>query len=186
MQAIINAIESGSLDADVKVVISNKPDAPGLSIATDKGITTQSFPISDYDSKQAQETAMVACLKKHGVQLVVLAGYMRLIGDPLLEGFPNAIVNIHPSLLPSFKGLNAQKQALDYGVKYTGCTVHYVIPEMDAGPIILQDTLEILANDTEKSLVSRLLEKEHAIYPKAIQLIAESRVSLDGNKVVIR
>jgi phosphoribosylglycinamide formyltransferase-1 len=167
--AIYDRIQSGQLVAEIGVVISNQPSAQGLDFAKAHGIQTQVFDPKAYADKNAYEDDIVACLDEHKVDLVVLAGYMKLVGDPMLQAYDGRMVNIHPSLLPSFKGLNAQKQALDYGVKVAGCTAHYVIRDVDAGPIILQAAVPVLDDDSVASLSARILEKEHDIFSLAIQ-----------------
>ena len=171
MSAIIDHIKRGELSADIAVVISNKPDAPGLDIASNHGIKTMVYDPKVYTNRDAYENDIVLCLKSLGVDLVILAGYMKLVGDPLLTSYKGRMINIHPSLLPSFKGLNAQKQALDYGVKITGCTVHYVTKEMDAGPIIMQAAVPVLNDDTLDTLTQRILAEEHQLFSKAIQYV---------------
>jgi phosphoribosylglycinamide formyltransferase-1 len=171
MSAIIKSIESGVLNAEISVVISNKPDAKGLDVASAHGIHTKSFKPVDYSSRDDYEHDVIACLESYNVDLVILAGYMKLVGDPLLTAYKGRMLNIHPSLLPSFKGLNAQEQALNYGVKIAGCTVHYVTKEMDAGPIIMQASVPVLSDDTVESLSERILVEEHKLFPKAIQSV---------------
>ena len=185
MKAIIEAIESGDLDASVAVVISSNPSAPGLAYAKEKGLTTLGLDIKKYPNRDEYETEIVSALQEHDVNWVALAGYMRLVGKPLLEAYANKMVNIHPSLLPAFKGLNAQKQAFDYGVKVTGCTVHFVDAELDNGPIILQKSVPVLPEDTAETLSARILEQEHKLFPKALQLLAEKTVSLENRKLTI-
>jgi len=182
-ESILQAVENKTLDVEVAIVLSNKPDAKGLSVATSYGVQTRAFSPSEFESKIAYEEALVQALKDQGVGLVVLAGYMRIIGPSLLKAFPNQIINIHPSLLPSFRGLNAQKQALDHGVKIAGCTVHFVDEVMDNGAILLQSSVPIHQGDSEADLSQRILEQEHKLLPQAIQLIAEGRVEIVGRKV---
>ena len=169
MDAILQHIQTGNLKAEVSVVISNKSSAKGLELAKSHGVPTQVFDPKGFDDLESYETAIIGCLDSYNVDLVVLAGYMKLVGDPLLSRYENRMVNIHPSLLPSFKGLNAQQQALDYGVKYSGCTVHYVTKEMDSGPIIKQAVVPVLNDDTVESLSNRILIEEHKIFAVAIQ-----------------
>ena len=171
MSAIIKSIESRVLNAEISVVISNKPDAKGLDVANVHGIHTKSFNPVDYAHRDDYENDVVACLESYDVDLVILAGYMKLVGDPLLTAYKGQMLNIHPSLLPSFKGLNAQEQALNYGVKIAGCTVHYVTKDMDAGPIIMQASVPVLSDDTVESLSERILVEEHKLFPKAIQSV---------------
>ena len=171
MMAIQEAIESGRLQAQIAVVISNKPQAKGIQYAKDKGLATYVVNPNEYDSLDDYEQVVVDRLKQHHIHLVILAGYMKLVGDVMLQAYEGKMLNIHPSLLPSFKGLRAQKQALDYGVKIAGCTVHYVIKEMDAGPIIAQSAVSVLDDDTEDVLADRILKKEHELFPNAIQSV---------------
>ena len=173
MAAILDRIADGRLEADAAVVISNKPNAKGLEIAASHGVDTNVFEPGDYDNRDAYENDVVACLQSYDVDLVVLAGYMKLVGDPLLTAYEGKMINIHPSLLPSFKGLNAQQQALDYGVKITGCTVHYVTQEMDAGPIILQAAVPVMDDDSVESLSERILAEEHRLFSEGIKTAIE-------------
>ena len=174
MLSIIEAIKNREIDADVAVVISDKATAKGVELAKGFGITTFVLNVKDYSSKGDYEDDIIRILKGHGVDLICLAGYMKVVGNTLLNAYPNRIINIHPSLLPSFRGLNAQKQALDYGVKYSGCSVHFVNSVLDGGKIILQDVVQVLDTDDEESLSRRILEKEHKLYPKAIQKVIEN------------
>ncbi len=183
LQAILNNIKNGSLSASVSVVISNRKDAIGLKHAEEHGVACVFVDRKSFNSKSDYEKVVVSTLKKHSVQLVVLAGYMLLVGPVLLGEYENRVVNIHPSLLPSFPGLDAQKQALEYGVKFSGCTVHFVDEGMDTGPIILQAAVPVLDDDTEESLSSRVLKEEHKLYPAAIQILAEG-VTFKGRRVV--
>ena len=175
MEAILNHIASGALQASVAVVISNKPTAPGLDIAQSHGVPTQVFDPKQYNNHDAYETAIVACLQKYNVDLVCLAGYMKLLHAPMLTAFKGRMVNIHPSLLPSFKGLHAQQQALDYGVKLAGCSAHYVTKDMDAGPIICQSSVPVLPEDTVDALSERILAEEHRIYAQAIAIALQAQ-----------
>ena len=175
MEAIIQAALSKQIDATVNVVISNKNNALGIDSAKSYGIKTFVLEKKDYSSKKEYEEEISQILKDHSVDLVCLAGYMTLVGETLLAAFNNKIINIHPSLLPAFKGLNAQKQALDYGVSYAGCSVHYVDQSMDGGALIMQDIVEVLDTDTEESLSKKILKKEHLLYPKAINLVLKKK-----------
>lgn len=175
MEAIIQAALSKQIDATVNVVISNKKNALGIDSAKSYGIKTFILEKKDYSSKKEYEEEISQILKDHSVDLVCLAGYMTLVGETLLAAFNNKIINIHPSLLPAFKGLNAQKQALDYGVSYAGCSVHYVDQSMDGGALIMQDIVEVLDTDTEESLSKKILKKEHLLYPKAINLVLKKK-----------
>jgi len=188
MQAVLDACSSGAIDAEVAVVLSDVEDAPILERARAASVPALHI---DPGKKKARlspeiEAEYVRVLKEHGVELVLLAGFMRIIGQVLIDAFPNSIMNIHPSLLPSFKGLEAQKQALEYGVRFAGCTVHFVDASVDGGPIILQSVVPVMQNDTPESLAARILEKEHEIYPRAVQLFAEGRLKVSGRRVIIR
>ncbi len=185
LQAIINASESGKIPAEVAVVISDNAEAPALDRAREHGIPAVYLHPPYYQSKEEYEQRIVLELREYGVELVCLAGYMRLVGRVLLEEFPNRIMNIHPALLPSFKGLHGQRQALEYGVRYSGCTVHFVDSGMDTGPIILQAVVPVLPEDGEEELAARILEREHVIYPEAVRLFAEGRLRVEGRKVII-
>ncbi|MBM7854257.1 phosphoribosylglycinamide formyltransferase-1 [Desulfohalotomaculum tongense] len=186
LQSIIDACRRGDIKAEVKVVISDRQDAYALKRAEKHGIDAYYINIKDYQDKAAYETKIVELLRRYNVQLVCLAGYMRLVGPTVLNAFPWRIMNIHPSLLPSFPGLHAQKQALDCGVKVSGCTVHFVDEGMDSGPIILQACVPVYDDDTEDSLAERILEQEHKIYPRAVGLFAEGKLIVRGKKVFIR
>lgn len=184
LQAIMDACDNGELPAEVKVVISDQPDAFALERARQRGIPAHFVNIKDYPDKAAYEQAVVELLQGQGVQLVCLAGYMRLVGPTMLQAYPQRIMNIHPSLLPSFPGLKAHQQALDYGVKLSGCTVHFVDEGMDTGPIILQAAVPVMDDDDEDSLSARILEHEHRLYPQAIKLFAQGKLLVRGRKVI--
>jgi phosphoribosylglycinamide formyltransferase-1 len=186
LQAIIDAVVSGELDATIVVVISNRAEAAGLSRARDAGIATIVRPASGYASRDDYDRAIVADLVAHGVDLVCLAGFMRLVGAPILEAFPNRILNIHPSLLPAFPGLDAQRQALEYGVRVTGATVHLVTRELDGGPIVLQAPVTVASDDTVETLSTRILAEEHRLYPEAIKVILSGDWSIEGRRVHFR
>ncbi len=186
MVALADAQKKQSIPTwEIAVVISSNPRAEGLKKASDMGLKTVAIQHSDFDSKQAYERAILDELRASGVTLVLLAGYMKLLGPTLLSEYQTSIMNIHPSLLPAFKGLNAQKQALEYGVKTSGCTVHFVDESLDGGPIILQEAVPVLAGDTESCLSERILVKEHHSYPKAVQLYAEGRLQVKNRVVEI-
>ena len=174
MMAIVKAIQTGQCNANLKLIFSNNPEAAGLNFAQDKNIPYKSFKISDFKSKEAYEKQLCKDLKSVGVDYVILAGYMRLIGPDLLHEYKGKILNIHPSLLPKFKGLHAQKQALEAGETEAGCTVHFVDESLDGGPIISQSRVPVLKHDTEESLSNRILEKEHLLYPKIIHNIVNN------------
>jgi phosphoribosylglycinamide formyltransferase-1 len=185
LQAIIDAIEAKRLDAAIRIVISNKQDAFGLARAKNHQIPTEVLDHKKFSSREAYDEAMVAILKERGVELVILAGFMRLLSPVLVQAFSNRIMNIHPALLPSFGGLHGQKQALEYGVRLAGCTVHFVNEECDQGPIVIQAVVPAYPDDTEETLSARILKQEHRIYPKAIQLYAEGRLRVVGRKVLV-
>ena len=171
--AIADNIAAGKLGAEIVVVISNRADAPGIEIARQRGLNAQVIP-SKGRGREEHDSAVIAALKSAHVDLVILAGYMRLLSPDFIHAFPQQILNIHPSLLPAFPGLDAQRQALEYGVKVTGCTVHLVDEHLDHGPIIVQRTVPVLANDTEETLSARILEQEHSAYSEAIQIVLPS------------
>lgn len=185
LQAIIDNIESGSLSARIGVVISNKADAYVLERARKHGIDACFFDPTQYGNRQAFEQTVVEKLIRHEVELVILAGFMRIVTRTLIEPFRERIMNIHPALLPAFPGLHAQRQALDYGVKVAGATVHFVDEGMDTGPIILQAAVPVMDNDAEENLSARILQQEHRIFSLAIQLYAEGRLKIDGRRVII-
>ena len=186
LQAIINRIESGELNARIACVVSNCPEAYALTRATLHGIPAVIHENSAYTSRRDYDAALVGILRGFGVKLVVLAGFMRILSDVMVEAFPNAIMNIHPALLPSFPGLHAQQQALDYGVKFSGCTVHFVDCGTDTGPIILQAVVPVEQVDTEESLSARIQIEEHRAFPEAIRLFAEGKLVIDGRLVRIQ
>ena len=185
LQAIIDAIEAKRLDAAIKLVLSNKADAYGLVRAKNRGIATEILDHRKYPSRETYDQAVVDLLCAHGVELVVLAGFMRLLSPVFVKAYSNRIMNIHPALLPSFPGLHVQKKAVEYGVRFSGCTVHFVNDECDEGPIIIQAVVPVFANDTEAKLAARILKEEHRIYPRAIQLYAEGRLRVDGRRVIV-
>jgi len=184
MQAIVGAIEAGTLHASVRVVVSNRADAPGLDWARSHGLRTLVLSHRDVPSRDAYDAALVSVLREHGVGLVCLAGFMRVLGPTFCSAFPNAILNVHPSLLPAFPGVDAQRQALEYGVKVSGVTVHFVTPELDAGPIVEQVTVPVHDDETVESLSARILVEEHRVFPRAIQKIARGGWRIDGRRVV--
>lgn len=186
LASIIKAVEDGTIQGKIEIVLSDNPKAQALQRAKEAGIPAEAVSRDQFKTKREFETALIRALKERGVELVVLAGFMRLLSPYFIEQFPGRIMNIHPSLLPSFPGLAAQKQALDYGVRYSGCTVHFVDQGMDTGPIILQAVVPVLPTDTEEDLAERILEQEHKLYPKAIALYAEGRLSIEGRRVIIK
>ncbi|MCX6550356.1 MAG: phosphoribosylglycinamide formyltransferase [Acidobacteria bacterium] len=186
LQAIIDATRAGRLDARLAVVISNRADAHGLERARAAGIETLVRDHRAHASRDAYEAVLVDDLRARDVQLVCLAGFMRLLGATFVNAFPNRILNIHPALLPAFPGLHAQRQALEHGAKLSGATVHFVDTNLDAGPIVLQAAVPVLDDDTEDTLAARILEQEHRIYPEAIQRILNGNWTITGRRVVFR
>jgi phosphoribosylglycinamide formyltransferase-1 len=184
LQALIDAVRGGVLRAEIRVVISNREDAAGLDRARRAGIEAVWMPHDHYPSRAAYDQALVSALGERGVQLVCLAGFMRLLGPGFSAAFPRAVLNVHPSLLPSFPGVNAQLQALQHGVKVTGATVHFVTPELDAGPIVSQRVVEVRDDDTVEALASRVLDAEHAIYPSAVARVLAGGWRVVGRRVV--
>lgn len=180
LQAIVDAASDGTLDARVGVVVSNVAGAGALLRAKAASIETVVVEHGRFPDRRAFDAALVEALRAHGVEVVVLAGFMRLVTDVLLDAFPWRVVNVHPALLPSFPGVDAQKQALDYGVRVTGCTVHFVDRGTDTGPVIAQAAVPVLDDDDEQSLRARILTREHELLPRVLQWMAEGRVSVDG------
>ena len=185
LQAIIEAIEKGKLNATLAVVISNKADAPALERARKHGAPAIFLDPKATPDREVYDAVILEHLRKYDAGLVALAGYMKIVTKVLIDAYPNRIMNIHPSLLPSFPGLKARQQALDWGVKVSGCTVHFVTEGVDTGPIIRQATVPVLEGDTAESLEARILIEEHHIYPEAIQLFAEGRLTVEGRRVHI-
>lgn len=184
LQAIIDAIAEGRLDATIALVVSNRADAAGLERAREAGIETLYINHKDYGSREAFDRAVVEALKKREVSLVCLAGFMRLLSAEFVKAYPNAVLNIHPALLPAFPGLDAQHQAWEHGVKVSGATVHIVTPELDAGPIVLQATVPVRDDDAPAVLAERILVEEHRIYPEAIAIMLDGRWRVDGRRFV--
>lgn len=184
LQALIDAIATGALDARIGVVISNKPTAAGLDRAREAGIEALAMDPRAFASRDEFDRALACELGARGVTVVCLAGFMRLVGAPLLDAFPHAILNVHPSLLPAFPGVDAQRQALEHGVKVSGATVHLVTGELDGGPIVVQSAVPVLADDTVDTLSARILIEEHRIYPEAVRRILDARWRLDGRRFV--
>jgi phosphoribosylglycinamide formyltransferase-1 len=185
LQAMIDAIARGHLEARIAVVVSNEPAAQALARAARHGIPTVTVPHSEFPTRAAFDAKVVEVLRAHDVELVALAGFMRLVTPVLLAAFPTRVLNIHPALLPAFPGLHAERQALAYGARVTGVTVHFVDEQTDHGPIILQVAVPVLPDDDEERLHARVQRQEHLAYPRAIQLIAEDRVRVEGRRVVI-
>jgi phosphoribosylglycinamide formyltransferase-1 len=185
-QSIIDAINSKKLKAEIAILITDNPSAFAIERAKKHGIEHIIVSPESYYSKDDFFLKIAEELKERKVGLVILAGFMRIVRKPLLDSFPNMIMNIHPALLPSFPGLHGQKQALDYGVRISGCTVHFVDEGMDTGPIIIQAAVAVLQKDTEETLSERILKLEHQIYPEAIRLFSEGRIKIEGKRVVIK
>ena len=184
LKALIDAIQSGTLEAEIAVVISNKAQAAGLDLARAAGIDTLVVDHRGYPSRADYDARLAAELRARRVDLVCLAGFMRLVGAPLLDAFPGAILNIHPSLLPAFPGVNAQQQAIDHGVKVSGATVHLVTHELDGGPIVVQAAVPVLEGDTADTLAARILVEEHRLYPEAVRMMISGGWSVDGRRFV--
>ncbi|MEI7816301.1 MAG: phosphoribosylglycinamide formyltransferase [Desulfuromonadales bacterium] len=185
LQVIIDRIESGEIIAEIACVISNKADAFALTRAAKHGIPVVIHENTKFTDRRSYDAATVDILNKFKVDLVVLAGFMRILTDVMVNAFPNAIMNIHPALLPSFQGLHAQQQALDYGVRYSGCTVHFVDGGTDTGPIIMQTVVPVEQDDTETTLSLRIQKAEHQTFTTAIKLFVDGKIRVDGRKVII-
>jgi phosphoribosylglycinamide formyltransferase-1 len=183
LQAIIDSIEQNELNVHLSAVLSDSEDALALKRAEKHGIETFFINPATYHNRKAFDKAMINRLRAMSIDLICLAGYMRILGKEFIQTFSGKIINIHPSLLPAFPGLNAQKQAIEYGVKFSGCTAHFVDEKVDSGPIILQTAVPVYDHDNEESLSQRILEQEHHIYPKAIKLIAENKLNLNNRTV---
>jgi phosphoribosylglycinamide formyltransferase-1 len=184
LQALIDAIGGGRLDAAIAVVISNRDEAQGLARARAAGIDALTISHRGWASREDHDRAIVDELRARDVGLVCLAGYMRLVGQPLLEAYPHAILNIHPSLLPSFPGVDAQRQAIEHGVRVSGVTVHFVTSELDNGPIVLQRAVAVLDDDTAETLAARILAEEHAAYPEAVGMVLAGGWRIEGRRFV--
>ncbi|SEA65568.1 formyltetrahydrofolate-dependent phosphoribosylglycinamide formyltransferase [Desulfuromusa kysingii] len=185
LQSIIDLSQKGLLDAHICLVLSNNPEAGALQRAQRAGINTACIDHRVFASREEFDQTVVTTLKDAGAELIVLAGFMRIISEIFLDAFPQRIINIHPALLPSFPGLHVQRKAIEYGAKFTGCTVHFVDSGVDTGPIIAQAVVPICPDDSEETLAARILQQEHQIYPQAIQWIAEGRVRIEGRRVYI-
>ncbi|MCD6582508.1 MAG: phosphoribosylglycinamide formyltransferase [Desulfuromusa sp.] len=185
LQSIIDRCQQGLLDAEIGIVISNNPDAGALGRAEQAGIENICINHREFNSREEFDQAVVATVQEVGTELVVLAGFMRIISAVFLQAFPQRIINIHPALLPAFPGLHVQQKAIEYGAKFSGCTVHLVDGGVDTGPIIAQAVVPIFTADSENTLSARILEQEHIIYPQVIQWFAEGRVKIEGRQVQI-
>ncbi len=186
LQAIIEAVEEGRIDGKICITISDNSDSYALKRAKQYNIETQYIDFRSFKNREDYDKKVVECLKEKKIELVILAGYMRILSPFFINAYKDKIMNIHPALLPSFPGLQVQKKAIDHGVKVSGCTVHFVDEGMDSGPIILQKAVEVKDNDTEESLAERILEEEHQIYPRAIQLFSQGRIVIKERMVSIK
>ncbi len=186
LQSILDACAAGSIDARVAVVISNVSSAYALTRAQNAGVPTRVVSHKEYPDRDAFDAELVSVLKGYDVELVCLAGFMRILTPGFIRAFPGRIMNIHPALLPSFPGLDVRQAAIDHGVRFSGCTVHFVDEGVDTGPIIIQAVVPVYPDDTEESLRDRILKREHQIYPGAIQLYAQGRLSISGRRVLIQ
>ncbi len=185
LQSLIDRCQDGSLKVEIAVVIANNPDAKALQRAESAGLPALCIDHRSFKSREEFDRAVISTLKDRGVELVVLAGFMRIITQDFIDAFPLRVINIHPALLPAFPGLHVQQKAIDYGARFSGCTVHFVDGGVDTGPIIAQAVVPVQPDDTAETLAARILEQEHRIYPRVVQLIAEGRVRVDGRKVTI-
>jgi phosphoribosylglycinamide formyltransferase-1 len=185
LAALIDAAKTADYPAEIGCVVSNKPDAPGLAIAAAAGVPTAVVSHRDHPDREAFDRTVSAELERHGVELVVLAGFMRIFSPWFPARWANRLINIHPSLLPAFKGMHVQRQALEAGVRLSGCTAHLVTPDLDSGPIIAQAAVPVLAGDTEETLSARILRQEHRLYPLVVRWFAEGRIAIDGDRVAV-
>lgn len=186
LQSIIDNIEKGALKATLKIVISNKPDAFGITRAQKHGLPVAVLKHDDFKTREDFDAELIRILKNNEVDLVILAGFMRILTPLFLKAFPQKVINIHPALLPSFAGTSGQKDAFEYGVKFSGCTVHFVDEGVDTGPIIIQSVVPVFQSDTKETLAARILKEEHRIYPRAIQFFAEGKIAITGRRVQIK
>ena len=185
LQAIIDAIEKRKLHAEIRVVISNRADAYGLVRAQKHGVPTETVDHREFSTRESFDQHLIERLQSRHVELVALAGFMRLLSADFVRAFSNRIMNIHPALLPAFPGLHVQRKAVEAGVRFSGCTVHFINEECDQGPIIIQAVVPVFPDDSEESLSARILKEEHRIYPKAIQLYSEGRLHVVGQRVAV-
>lgn len=186
LQSIIDNIEKGTLNASIKIVICNNPHCLGITRAQKHALPVAILKHDDFRTREDFDDELIRILKSNEIDLVVLAGFMRILTPMFLKAFPQKIINIHPALLPSFPGIHGQKDAFEYGVKFSGCTVHFVDEGVDTGPIIVQSVVPVLQNDTRETLAARILKEEHRIYPQAIQFFAEGKITITGRKVQIK
>ena len=185
MQSLVRACAAPDYPAEIVLVLSNRADAAGLDFARESGIATAVISHKDFPDRTSFDAAMDAEIRRHGADLICLAGFMRLLDSAIIEAWRDRMINIHPSLLPSFRGLNTHKRALEAGVKLAGCSVHFVRPDVDTGPIIAQAAVPVLPDDTPDSLAARVLEQEHLIYPMALRMVAEGRVRVEGDRAIV-
>ncbi len=184
-EALAESVAAGRIpNAEIAIVISNRGGAPGIERANARGIRTRVIPSKGLE-RETYDRQVAAVLEEHQIDLICLAGYMRLLSPYFVAKFPNRVLNIHPSLLPSFPGLESQRQALEYGVKFAGCTVHFVDENLDAGPIILQSVVTVKDDDTEESLNARILKEEHRIYSEAVRIVLEGKYKIEGRRVLL-
>jgi len=183
--ALHRAVAEGRINADVALVFSNKADAAGLAYAREHGLETLHLDPKAFPSREAYDASLLEEVRRRRIDLVCLAGYMRILTTPFCEAFRNRMMNIHPALLPSFPGLHVQRQAIDWGVRFSGCTVHFLTPELDMGPIILQAVVPVLQTDTEETLAARILVEEHKVYPEAVRLYFDGRLEVRGRRVFL-
>ena len=183
--AIHDEILAGKINADIELVFSNKKEAPGLEIGQERKLQTLSLNPKEFTTREDYDREIIEKIQKRGIDLICLAGYMRILTSSFCEAFRNKIINIHPALLPSFPGLHVQQKAIDWGVRYSGATVHFVIPEVDMGPIITQAVVPVLQDDTEDTLSERILKEEHKIYPEAVRLYFEGKLEVRDRRVFI-
>ncbi len=186
LQSIIDHIEAGTLDAEIRIVISNNPDAFALERCRKHRICSVVVDHRQFDTRESYDRRTIAILESSGVELVVMAGFMRILSPEFFRAFPRRIMNIHPALLPAFPGIHVQHKAVEYGVKFSGCTVHFADEGVDTGPIIIQSVVPVFEDDTADTLSARILKEEHRIYPQAIQYYAEGRIEIRGRKVLIK
>jgi phosphoribosylglycinamide formyltransferase-1 len=186
LQAIVEAVEEGKIEGNISIVVSDNPDAYALKRAKQHNIETRYINFTEFKNREDYDKEIIKTMEEKKIDLVVLAGYMRILSPYFIRTYKNKIINIHPALLPSFPGLHAQKQATEHGVKVSGCTVHFVDEGVDSGLIILQKAVEVKDNDTEESLAGKILKEEHQIYPRAIQLFCQGRLIIKGRKVIIK
>ena len=186
LAALIEAAKASDYPAEIGCVVSNRESAPGLAIAASAGIATAIVSHRDHPDRESFDRAVSAQLERHGVELVVLAGFMRIFSPWFPARWKDRLINIHPSLLPAFKGLHVQRQALDAGVRVSGCTAHLVTTDLDSGPIIAQAAVPVLPGDTEETLAARILRQEHRLYPLVVRWFGEGRIAIDGEKIAVR